>query len=263
MGYSEMDYDKIGTTYTATRQADPRIAQQLIEQLDLPAKSRLVDIGAGTGNYSQFLAKQGFVVTAVEPSLVMRRQGQQHRNLEWVDSAGEQLPQPDHSFDGGIMTLSLHHFADWALCIAEALRVCGGGPLVIFAFNPQHTPDFWLYDYFPSLAVLDAGFKPSFDELQTYVQSQGWDFSLTKFPLPIDLIDCFAAAGWGQPDIYTDEKFQDGISTFSKLSEKEKNEGREMLERDLESGQWSEKYGGLKLQQFHDRGYGFIRIQIP
>ncbi|MEQ8954056.1 MAG: class I SAM-dependent methyltransferase, partial [Gammaproteobacteria bacterium] len=60
-------YDRIGKTYTATRKADPRIARHLKELLQLPPGSRLIDVGAGSGNYSFALAEMGYRITAVEP----------------------------------------------------------------------------------------------------------------------------------------------------------------------------------------------------
>ena len=255
-----MNYDEIGSTYTSTRHADPRIGHQLAMQLNLPNGSAVVDIGAGTGNYSHFLAELGYTVTAIEPSLIMRSQGKQHPLLSWVGGAGESLPFPDKHFHGAVMTLSLHHLTDWQACIAEALRVSGGGPLVIFAFDPLYTPDFWLFDYFPTLAVLDACFKPSFAELQQYVQGLGLKFELTGFPLPKDLIDNFAAAGWAKPSIYVDEKHQNGISTFFRLSNEERANGQALLKRELANGQWLAKYGSIINEEYHDRGYGFIRI---
>jgi ubiquinone/menaquinone biosynthesis C-methylase UbiE len=256
-----MNYDEIGSTYTATRQADPRIGEQLVSHLGLAVGSELIDIGAGTGNYSYFLADLGFSVTAIEPSKVMRDQAKQHGRLTWVGGSGEGLPFSANNFHGAVMTLSLHHFTHWQLCIKEALRVSGGGPLVIFAFDPLHKPDFWLFDYFPTLAVLDALFTPSFKELENFARSLGCSFDLTGFPLPKDLCDTFAAAPWGKPGMYLEERVQNGISTFSKLSKNERDGGGSMLKSDLSNGRWLAKYGSLNGAAFHDRGYGFIRIQ--
>lgn len=49
------NYDTIGKTYTSTRAADPRITRRLIDLLALPENSSIIDIGAGSGNYSHAL----------------------------------------------------------------------------------------------------------------------------------------------------------------------------------------------------------------
>jgi len=71
-------YDTIGKTYSVTRTEDPRITQWLIKLLSLEKGSSVIDIGAGTGNYSWALAEHGFNVSAVEPSQAMRNQAKPH-----------------------------------------------------------------------------------------------------------------------------------------------------------------------------------------
>jgi|SRR5438445_7184997 len=58
-------YDRIGTTYTATRREDPRIAHAIHDAL---GEARTVlNVGAGSGSYEPHDRE----VTAVEPSAVM------------------------------------------------------------------------------------------------------------------------------------------------------------------------------------------------
>lgn len=75
-------YDFIGKQYSTSRILDPRIAETLINLLNLPKGSIIPDIGTGTGGYSQLIANQGFSVYAVEPSSVMRDQGIQHPKIK-------------------------------------------------------------------------------------------------------------------------------------------------------------------------------------
>lgn len=60
--------------------------------LDLfpPAGASVLDIGAGSGRDAAALAKRGYCVTAVEPSLGLREEAQhRHENvtIEWIDDA--------------------------------------------------------------------------------------------------------------------------------------------------------------------------------
>ena len=48
----------------------------MIKSLESPANALILDVGAGTGNYSVELAKQGYNVIAVEPSKIMRETGE-------------------------------------------------------------------------------------------------------------------------------------------------------------------------------------------
>ncbi|NKB34504.1 MAG: methyltransferase domain-containing protein [Pseudomonadales bacterium] len=254
-------YDTIGKTYTATRAADPRIVQWLVDLLGLTAPAKILDIGAGTGNYSLALAELGYIVTAVEPSEVMRAQAKTHANLSFHTTSAEAMCSPDNSFDGAIMTLCLHHLKDWRFGVAEALRLSGGGPLAIFAFDTKHLGEYWLYDYFPQFREIDATFGPTMNELEQYVVAPlDAKFERFPFPLPKDLVDHFASADWAKPEVYLEEKFRKGISSFAKLDEENLERGLIELQSDLENGGWHDKYGELLENDTYDRGYLFVRI---
>ncbi|MEH2375000.1 class I SAM-dependent methyltransferase [Nostoc sp.] len=66
-------YNSIGQQYSKTRVADIRIVNKIIDLLNLPKGRIIADIGAGTGGYSLALANKGFLVNAVEPSVVMQK----------------------------------------------------------------------------------------------------------------------------------------------------------------------------------------------
>jgi len=254
-------YDQIGNTYNNTRAAEPRIVDKLIALLSLPEGAKLIDIGAGTGNYSRALAERGFRVDALEPSPIMREQAHQHENLNWIAGTAEDIPFPDNSFDGAVMTLCIHHFRDWQQGLKEALRVCGGGPLAMFAFDIEHKSNFWLFDYFPEFARIDETLRPTIRELQEFVlHDLKKEIVVEPYPLPRDLIDHFAAADWARPHHYLDETYRNGISTFHKLSAESVSVGLSKLQSDLDDGSWSDKYGKLLEHEHYDNGYVFIRI---
>ena len=254
-------YDQIGLTYNNTRVADARIVARLVELLDLPAGSTIVDIGAGTGNYSKALVKHGFNVTAVEPSLVMRDQGKGSYSLSWHVGYAEDLPLPTGQFDGAVMTLCVHHLKDWCKALKEAMRVTDGGPLVIFMFDIEFKHEFWLYDYFPELVAIDATMKPDLHDLDTFVEEElKRGFYVESFPLPQDLTDHFLCADWARPENYLRADIHRGISSFYKLDENARMDGMERLQRDISDGTWPRKYGALLKQDSLDYGYRFVRI---
>ncbi len=254
-------YDSIGSGYTATRAADPRITKRLIELLDLPEDASLLDIGAGTGNYSFALAEAGFTVSALEPSLVMREQGKKHCRLSWHAGSAEELPFASSSFDGIVMTLCMHHFTDWKASLREAVRVVAEGPIVILTYDAYSESGFWLFDYFPSFLEKDREWFPQMDAFKKYAtETLAKNIEIHPFPLPSDLIDHFAAAGWARPEIYLDNDYRSGISSFASVDKSVIEEGLQKLEGDLESGRWDNKFGNLRNQSSFDTGYRFIKI---
>ncbi len=112
-----------------------------IEQYLQPG-DRILDIGAGAGEYSLHFARKGYSVTAVELS---------HRNIEdfrkklqpgdkvelHQGNAVDLSIFPDESFDIVLLFGPLYHMhsrADRLRCIAEAKRVCRDSGRIFFAF---------------------------------------------------------------------------------------------------------------------------------
>ncbi len=120
-------YDQIGPDYTRTRRSDTRILRKLIELLQLPPGSSIVDVGAGTGNYSNALADHGYNVLALEPSRSMREQAQRHPKVCWIAGVAESIPLADAAVDAVVAILSYHHFSDHQRALSEINRVCGCG----------------------------------------------------------------------------------------------------------------------------------------
>ncbi|MEP6893812.1 MAG: class I SAM-dependent methyltransferase [Gaiellaceae bacterium] len=109
-------YDRIGRTYGAIRQADPRLAEPIWQSLG-DARS-VVNVGAGTGSYEP----PDRQVTAVEPSEVVIAQ----RALDAapaVRAGADDLPFADNSLDAAMAILTLHHWGDVDAGLAEMIRV--------------------------------------------------------------------------------------------------------------------------------------------
>jgi SAM-dependent methyltransferase len=109
-------YDTIGTTYTATRRTEPRIAAQVWAALG-DART-VLNVGAGTGSYEPPDRK----VTAVEPSAVMRAQ-RPTGAAPCVAASAESLPFEDRSFDAAMAFATVHHWQDPIAGLLEMRRV--------------------------------------------------------------------------------------------------------------------------------------------
>lgn len=92
-------------------------------------------------------------------------------------------------------------------------------------------------------------------EIQTVTGSL---VNVVPFPLPHDLSDSFAAVGWAQPELYLNSSVRNGISSFTKLTDDELQQGLSSLREDLEMGVWVQKYGQLRQQEQYDVGYRFV-----
>lgn len=105
-----------------------------------PAMLDAVDVGAGTGIWTQFLVGAGFrSVTAVEPNDDMRRAGIAGSNgvaITWRAGSGEQT-----GLDGGsadLLTMaSSFHWTDFERATAEFHRVLRPGGWFVALWNPR------------------------------------------------------------------------------------------------------------------------------
>src|SRR3954447_11610479 len=111
-----MLYDEIGTTYSTTRRADPRIARR-VDALLGDART-VLNVGAGAGSYEPV----DRAVVAVEPSAAMIRQ-RPAGAARVVRASAEALPFDDDSFDATLAVLTVHHWTDPVRGLRELRRV--------------------------------------------------------------------------------------------------------------------------------------------
>ena len=255
-------YDNIGIGYSKHRCADPRIVEAIIDLIGLSIPATLAEIGAGTGNYSFVFADLGFRVLAVEPSVTMGNQARPHVGIEWHFGTAEHIPLKDGSVDGVVCILAAHHFSSLEAAVSEMARICSDGPIVWFTFDPRKAESCWLHDYFP--AVWETSYKifPPIEDLYNLIETYSQrSVSVTSWPIPHDLQDCFMAAGWRTPKMYLDPGVQACMSGIALAEPVQLEEGLSRLRLEIESGEWKSKYGHLLKRETVDWGYRFLKVQ--
>jgi SAM-dependent methyltransferase len=115
-----------------------------------PDGARVLEVGCGPGHLSTRMAHQGFDVTGLDldPAMIARAQA----NTDRAGNRGGRRPSflvgdvaaltfPDRSFDLVVSTLSMHHWADPAVGLAEIGRVLRpGARVLIWDFRPGVRP---------------------------------------------------------------------------------------------------------------------------
>src|SRR5258708_8875050 len=156
-GSSELPADETILRHLAGRDAwfryrKPRYQLQLIRDLAslLPAEPcSIVDIGAGSGVIGEAIAAllPGKSVVGID----IAANGLPTVRVPFVRFDVTKLPFADRSFDSAFSCISLHHVKPQARTglLPEALRVTGGGPLIIkdhLPFAPLDGFRLWLLD---------------------------------------------------------------------------------------------------------------------
>ncbi len=108
--------------------------------------ARVVDLGCGSGIFTNLLHQRGYRCTGVDlsPKLIAIAKDK-FSGIEFIEADIESLPFEDASFDGVLLSGVLHHLPNQSLCAAEVLRILRPGGKFV-AFDPNRmNPFMYLY----------------------------------------------------------------------------------------------------------------------
>jgi SAM-dependent methyltransferase len=244
-------YDRIGTTYTTTRAADPRIEAAIWAALG-DARS-VANVGAGSGAYEPTDRD----VVAIEPSTTMIEK----RALDAapaVQGVAEALPLDDKSVEAVMAVSTLHHWADVQKGLAELRRVARKR-IVIFTWDKEFVGRFWLTrDYVPELEAWTIGRLPSLAEIAEVLGP----LEHRPVPVPRDCRDGFLRAFWARPEAYLDKRIRRNISQFNLVDAAPIARGIDQLSRDVGDGTWDSRNGQLRELDELDLGYVLLVARL-
>jgi SAM-dependent methyltransferase len=244
-------YDRIGRTYGAIRQADPRLAAPIWRALG--DAQTVVNVGAGTGSYEP----PDRQVTAVEPSAVMIAQRPPDA-APAVQANAEALPFRNGEFDAAMAILTLHHWGDVDAGLAELVRVARRR-VVIVTFEPATWGDQWIVrDYLPEILDRASDWKPTIARVLEALPSA----TVEVLPAPRDCTDRMFATLWARPEEYLDRRIRAATSVWHQLPPDVAARALDRLARDLASGAWDDRYGHLRTTPEWDVGLRLIRAEL-
>ncbi|MFC0605249.1 class I SAM-dependent methyltransferase [Winogradskyella pulchriflava] len=243
-------YNKIGINYNQTRKADPYLTSQLLKHLNPNKEGLYLDIGCGTGNYTNEFQKRGFNFIGIDPSIEMLQKAQaQNKNIQWKIGTAEKTDLAQQSIDGIIATLTIHHWTNLARAFSELAYILKpNGKIVIFTSTPQQMKGYWLNHYFPKMLENSMAQMPTFEAVKDAMNLVGLKISSTEiYNIQPDLKDQFLYCGKQNPELYFDESIRHGISSFSALANKNEVEnGLRKLRTDIDNGKIDEVIASYK-----------------
>ncbi len=241
-------YDRIGTSYHATRKPDPRIAALIAAALG-DARS-VVNVGAGAGSYEPVDRE----VLAVEPSETMIAQ-RPAESAPVIQASAERLPLDDDSFDAALAVNTVQHWSDLRAGLHELRRVARRR-VVIFLRDGRLGVPFWLVeDYLPTV-VRSQGVAVE------AIEGELGPLMAVPVPLPRDCRDGMFSAYWARPELYLDPDIRRNISNFAVAKAVDVREGIGRLAADLESGAWDRRYGHLRSLPELDYGHRLLIAEL-
>lgn len=244
-------YNRMGVNYSDFRRPEPRIEAAVLAALG-DAES-VVNVGAGSGSYEP----RDREVVAVEPSPVMIAQ-RPPGAVAAIPGVAEALPLEDESVDAAMGVLTIHHWQDQGLGLAEMRRVARKR-IVLVTIDAEVLARVWIVeDYLPEAAAIDRAAMPSLEWLRTILPNAG----VETLPCPSRCLDGFTVALWDRPELLLDPAVRRASSIWHRIPPAVAERGLRQLAADLESGRWDRRHGHLRSQAELDIGLRLVREEL-
>jgi ubiquinone/menaquinone biosynthesis C-methylase UbiE len=200
----------------------------LLRHLNPEKDGLYLDIGCGTGNYTDALQRKGFRFIGIDPSFEMLEKAKsKNQQIDWRIGTAENTGLQNSSVDGIMASLTIHHWPDLKKGFSELFRILkGNGSLVIFTSTPKQMKGYWLNHYFPKMMSASTIQMPSFENVQTAMTEVGFNISGTeKYFVKPNLEDKFLYCGKQNPELYFDENIRQAFHLFHLAAEHSKTTG--------------------------------------
>ncbi len=167
MKYFDFD-DGLYETYQKGRHMAPEVREQWMAEiaalLEVESIERVLDLGAGTGRFSQALGHRlRAEVVAVDPSA--RMLSQVAPGIPRVVGQAEALPFPDRFCDAVFASMVIHHFVDLEVAAAEVRRVLRPRGVFLVRTCFGETLDTPYRRFFPTVVEIEQELLPTTAEV--------------------------------------------------------------------------------------------------
>jgi ubiquinone/menaquinone biosynthesis C-methylase UbiE len=176
----------MATVYDSGRSYKPEILQRWLDlfsaQVPKEGVSRIIDLGCGTGRYSEPLAVHfDAEVIGIDPSekmLAEARRKTVHRGVVFIQASGEKLPLEDSSADMVLMSMVFHHLQEPPSIASECFRVLRERGCVCLRNSTVDAIETYSYlKFFPSVRTLIEEQLPTRDRIRSTFEEAGFKTS--------------------------------------------------------------------------------------
>ena len=232
------DYDTtdIPAGYDRARDHGPEILnlwmRVVAEHLGVPKLSRILDLGCGTGRFTEGLAAQfNAEVIGLDPSAKMverARQKLRDDRVRYCRGRAEAIPLSAGSVDLVFMSMSFHHFTEPIVAARECRRVLRHDGSVMLRTGTREKIGVYPYTpFFPSIPAILEDLLPDHRELREIFRSATLELAAN------DTIAQTIAPNWAQ---YAEKLAAGGDSALARLSRRDFETGLNAVRRYGDAG---------------------------
>ena len=214
-----IEYDQLAEAYGRYRRCNPAVLRELVTGAALTHASRMLEVGAGTGNYCRALRElTDCHCTAVEPSQAMRNQLRDaDGEIEVVAGVAERLPLPSDNFDLVFCVDVVHHLSDPAAFLQEAFRVLKAAGVICVVTDSEDIirARFPLAEYFPETVDAELRRYPSVERLRALADAagfNGWRESRVTSSTLLTSVEAYEAKSFSALHLIPEASFQAGLA---------------------------------------------------
>lgn len=237
--FPSIDYSEVAGRYDRSRSAEDAIATALADGLHTLDARVVLEIGAGTGNYTGVLCAHGFSMLAIDREPAMVAIGAAKAPVSWIVADALHFPIASQSVDAVTGVNILHHLTDLEAALSELRRVSRYG-IAVQAVVRENLAALWYRNYFPEIDAALLPLHPTLGALIVGLLRHGFSQVSTKNVVYSGRCDLTFEAARTRPNLLFDAGFRDSTSGFRRLTPLAVARGLADLESDLRSGAFAE-----------------------
>ncbi len=228
-----IDYNEISKIYDDVREADIVLINHFLEQIPGDQPLNVLDIGCGTGNYTDLLQKvtqtRGWHIYGLDPSEGMIEKARsKNGSIIFQQGKAEIILWACDFFDFIYMTDVIHHIPDIHRMFCEIQRVLkSDGKVCIVTQSRKQIEARPIARFFPGTVRVDRERYPAIHEILAAAHAAGLIFVKQEVlfkgePIELDeeYLELVRKKGYSMLHLITEEEYQAGLDLLEKAIKK-------------------------------------------
>jgi len=183
---TKMNYNEVSNIYDKVREEDVEVINEIIEESEISRKSKVLDIGCGTANYTSAIESlTGAQVYGIDPSKgMLEKAKQKNGNITFAIATSENIPYKTNFFDLVYMTDVIHHIPEIRNMFIEIYRITDfNGKVCICTQSHRQIEKRFMSEFFPDTAIVDKRRYPTIFDIIKAGENAGLKFVKTDVVL--------------------------------------------------------------------------------